>query len=181
MAELKQVSIVPLKGPNYATWKVQCTMALKKDGVWGIVSDTEEAPASDADPKERERYAARRDKALATVVLSVDPCLLYLIGDPVDPVAVWKKLEEQFQKKSWINRLNLRRKLHSLRLKDGESVEDHIKTMLETFNELSIVGDAIKDEDRVVYLLASLPACQNLSIHWLLCCNQTLLFQRWRL
>ena len=82
---------------------------------------------------------------------------MYLLGDPVDTVAVWNKLEEQFQKKSWVNRLNLRRKLHSLRLKDGESVQDHVKTMLETFNELSIVGDAITDEDRVVYLLASLP------------------------
>ena len=59
-------------------------MALKKDGVWGIVSGTEEAPASDADPKKMERYAARRDKALATIVLSVDLSLLYLIGDPVE-------------------------------------------------------------------------------------------------
>ena len=32
--------------------------------------------------------------------------------------------------------------------------------MLETFNELSIVGDAITDEDRV-YLLASLPESFN--------------------
>ena len=50
----------------------------------------------DADPKELERYAARRHKALATVVLSVDLFLLYIIGDPVDPISVWKKLEEQF-------------------------------------------------------------------------------------
>ena len=55
---------------------------------------------------------------LATVVLSVDLSLLYLIGDPV---AVWKNLEEQFQKKLWDNRLNLRLKLHTLRLKDCES------------------------------------------------------------
>ena len=113
------------------------------------------------DPKELKRYASRRDKALATVVLSVDPSLLYLIGDPVDPVAVWKKLEEQFQKKSWVNRLKLRHKLHTLRLKDGELVQDRIKIMLETFNELSIVGDAITDKDRVVYLLASLPESFN--------------------
>ena len=59
-------------------------MALKKDGVWAIVSGTEEAPVSDADPKEMERYAASRDKALATIVLSVDLSLLYLIGDPVE-------------------------------------------------------------------------------------------------
>ena len=60
----------------------------------GIVSGTEEAPTDDVDPKELERYASRRDKLLATVVLSVDPSLLYLIGDPVNPVAIWKKLEE---------------------------------------------------------------------------------------
>ena len=35
--------------------------------------------------------------------------------------------------------------------------EDHIKTMTELFNELSIVGDAISDDDRIVYLLSSLP------------------------
>ena len=76
-------------------------MALKKDGAWGIVCGTEEVPpAGDADPKESERYVPRRDKVLATVVLSVDPSLLYLIGNPVDPVAVWIKLEEHYQKKS---------------------------------------------------------------------------------
>ena len=46
-------------------------------------------------------------------------------------------------------------------MKDGESVQDHVKTMLETFNKLSIVGDAITDEDRVVYILASLPGTFN--------------------
>ena len=30
---------------------MQCTMALRKDRVWGIVSGTEDAPASDADPR----------------------------------------------------------------------------------------------------------------------------------
>ena len=161
MAEsMKQaVSIVPLKGgSNYATWKVQCAMTLKKEGVWNIVDGTEAAPARTAGEKERERYATRRDKALATIVLSVDPSLLYLVGaDPDDPVIVWNKLKEQFQKKSWVNRLNLRRKLHSLKLNDSESVQEHIKTMMETFHELSVVGDAIDDDDKVVFLLASLP------------------------
>ena len=43
-----------------------------------------------------------------------------------------------------------------MRLKDGESVQEHV-TMPDTFNELSTAGHAITDEDRVVYLLASLP------------------------
>ncbi len=58
-------------------------------------------------------YLSKRDRALAIVVLSVDPNLLYLIGE------VWTKLSKQFMK---VNRLELRRKLYSLRLSDGESV-----------------------------------------------------------
>ena len=84
--------------------KVQCTMALKKDGVWRMVSSTEVTPE---DARELERYNGRKDKALATIVLLIDPSLLYLLGDPVDLDAVWTKLEEQIRKKSWVNRLNL--------------------------------------------------------------------------
>ena len=36
-------------------------------------------------------------------------------------------------------------------------MQEHVKTMLETFNQSFIVGDTITDENRVVYLLASLP------------------------
>ena len=32
--ETKLVNLVPLNGTNYATWKVQCTMALIRDGLW---------------------------------------------------------------------------------------------------------------------------------------------------
>ena len=41
----------------------------QEGGSVGIVSGAEEAPAGDADPKELECYAWRRDKALPTVVL----------------------------------------------------------------------------------------------------------------
>ena len=131
-------------------------MALVKDGLWTIVDETEAAPdASDAAASAK--FIARRDRALAVIVLSVAPSLLYLIGDPKSPVAVWKKLADQFQKKSWANKLELRRKLYLLRLKEGESVQKHIKSMTETFESLSVIGDPVSDEDRVVYLLASLP------------------------
>jgi len=38
---------------------------------------------------------------LASIVLSVDTSLLYLINDPTDPVMVWGKLAGQFEKKTW--------------------------------------------------------------------------------
>ena len=135
-------------------------MALMRDGVWNIVNDTETTP-EDRTSESYVTFCTRRDRALATIVLSVEPSLLYLVGDPEDPVAVWKKLSDQFQKKTWANRLVLRRWLHSLRLKDGDLVQEHAKAMTELFNELSVIGDEVTEEDRVVYLLASLPDSYN--------------------
>lgn len=48
MAEGKFVSIAPLNGSKYATWEIQCTMALKKESVWEIVSGADIAPESGA-------------------------------------------------------------------------------------------------------------------------------------
>ena len=157
MAELKSmVAVVPLNGTNYVTWKIQCKMALMKKGLWKIVEGTEAAPAG-TDHAACTKYVGRRDRALAIVVLSIEPRLLYLVGEPDDPGRVWKKLSDQFLKKTWANKLELRRKLFSLRLKEGESVQEHIRRMTELFSELAEIDAPLSEEDRVVYLLASLP------------------------
>ena len=151
MAESKSV-VSTLVGSNYPTWKVQIKMLLIKQGLWDVMN--EDIPE---DPVEYRKYSSKRDRALATIVLNVDTSLLYLIGDPVDPVNVWTKLEAQFQRKSWANKLSLRRKLYGIKLKVNESVQAHIKSMVEIFDALSVIGDHVEEEDRVVHILASLP------------------------
>ena len=94
-------------------------------------------------------------------MLTVDPSLLYLLGDPEDPRAVWTKLEEQFQRKTWANKLHLRRKLFSMKLREGESVNEHIKAKTVIFEAPAVISDAVTEEDRVVHLLASLPESYN--------------------
>ena len=126
-----------------------------RDGLWDIANNKEKIPTESA--KDILKLLSRRDRALATIVLSVGPSLLYLIGDPDDTVGVWNKLTDQFQKKTWANKLALRRKLYSLRLKDVDSVQEHVKVMIEIFDSLAAVGDPVKEEDLVVHLLASLP------------------------
>ena len=112
MATANSSGIVPLNGSNYNTWKIQCKMALLKQQLWGIVSGTETAPELAAELAE---FEIKRDKALATLVLAVDPSLLYLLGEPQDPKTVWDILQGQFQKKMWANKLCLRRKLYRLK------------------------------------------------------------------
>ena len=127
-----------------------------KHGAWGFVSGTETEP-DEGDLVGWRKFSDRRDKALASIVLAVEPSLLYLLGDPKDPAEVWKKLADQFEKKSWANKHALRRKLYSLKLKENESAQNHVKSMMEIFEALSVVGYVVEEEDRVVHILASLP------------------------
>ncbi len=159
MADFK-TSLVPLNGKNYPTWNLQCRMALVKDSLWDIVTGTETL-AEGASADARKKFVARSDRALAIIVLAVDPSLLYLLGEPENPGSGWTRLEEQ---KTWANKLHMRRKLYALRLKEGGSVNDHIKMMTEIFEALAVIGDAVSEEDRVVHLLASLPESFNVLV-----------------
>ena len=152
MAESKAVSIIPLNGTNYPSWKVQCKMALVREGLWDIVANTEAPP--DPATEAYAKYVSRRDRALATIVLAVHPSLLYLLVDPVDPADVWRKLSGQFQKKTWANKLRLRKRLFTMKLNDSGSMKEYIKSMTEIFDELAVIAEPISDEDKVVYLLA---------------------------
>ena len=162
MADVKFSEIIPLNNLNYPTWKIQVRMSLMKDGLWNIVSGKESAPGNDH--ADQEKFMTRRDKASVQIVLSIQPTLLYLFGYPEDPVVAWKKLENQYQKKTWANKLELRRKLFSLRLKEGELVQQHVKVMTEVFETLSVIGDPITEEDCVVHLLASLPEAHDMIV-----------------
>ena len=73
-----------------------------REGICGIVSGMEKAPTEMAGTDESAKFSAWSDRALATVVLAVNPSLLYFIADPVDPAVIWQNLAGQFQKKTWV-------------------------------------------------------------------------------
>ena len=70
------------------------------DSLWFIVSGTEQALPND-EAENVTKFAARRDRSLALIFLSIEPSLLYLLGDPDDPVVVWQI------NKTWANKLQL--------------------------------------------------------------------------
>ena len=39
-----RLNIVLLNGANYAIWKIQCKIALTKDGLWTIMNETDSVP-----------------------------------------------------------------------------------------------------------------------------------------
>ena len=51
-----------------------------------------------------------------------------------------------------------------MKLKEGQSVQKHVKALTEIFDELAIVGEPLDDESRVVHVLASLPESYDMLV-----------------
>ena len=60
MAEVRS-TIVPLNEKNYPTWKVQCRMALVKEGQWGIVDRSDKNPGG-SQAENKRKYFPRRER-----------------------------------------------------------------------------------------------------------------------
>ncbi len=78
MAESKS-TVVPLCGSNYPTWKSHDTHEART-----VEHCRWLAPAEGAGQDAIDKFACRKDKALALVELSVEPSLLYLLREPDD-------------------------------------------------------------------------------------------------
>ena len=63
-----------------------------------------------------------------------------------------------------MNKLVPRRKLYNLKLKDGQSMQKHVKMLTEIFDEMSIIGDPVDEENQGVHILASLPGSYHMLV-----------------
>eukprot|EP00253_Pinus_taeda_P034027 PITA_34027 len=70
---------------------------------------------------------------------------------------LWDKLGILYQSKSLMNKLFLCKKLYNMRMKDGDSVTEHLNTFNIVVSQLASVDIKISDEDKCISLLCSLP------------------------
>ena len=117
--------------------------------------ETLEAVATEA---KREAFETRKNKAFYTIVLNMHPSLLWVVPpDEENPVTIWNRLKEMFQKDTFANKRELRKKLCTARLAEGGSANDHIKCLTQIFDELAVIEAPVEEDDKVTYLLSSLP------------------------
>jgi hypothetical protein len=70
---------------------------------------------------------------------------------------LWDKLGKLCQSKSLVNKILLRNKLYNLRMRDGDSVAEHLNAFNTMVSQLVSVVITISDEDKCISLLCSLP------------------------
>ncbi len=155
-AEGTRLQVKALTGDNWGTWKFQIRLYLQANGLWNIVNGDE--PRPDEDGPAATAWDSREYKAMAALGLTVDTALLYIVIDKTTSNEIWVALRDHFEKVSATNKYFLLTQLFELELKEGVSVDNHLKLFTELCQKLLAVNCDVPQEVKTAALLRSLPA-----------------------
>ena len=96
-------------------------------------------------------------KAKSTIQLCLSNSVLLNVSEEATAKDLWEKLGKLYQSKSLVNKIFLRKRLYNLRMRDGDSVAEHLNAFNTVVSQLVYVEIKISDEDKCVSLLCSLP------------------------
>lgn len=137
---------------NWATWKFQMKHVMMSRDLWKYAVGTE-ILAHDADAA----AVSAHQRALTAIVLAVSTSQLYLITSCDTAAAAWKALCDHFECKTIGNKLILKKQYFRSEMREGMSMETHLKEMKSLTEKLAAIDSPISEEDQVVTLLGSLP------------------------
>eukprot|EP00253_Pinus_taeda_P004235 PITA_04235 len=142
MASSGKIEIQKFNGQSFELWKLKMEDLLVDKDQWIAVDPgTKPMRVSDEEWKKLDR------KAKSTIRLCVSYSVLLNVLGEATAKALWDKLGTLYQSKSLANKLFLRKKLYNLRMKDGDSVTEHLNPFNTMFDE--IVSSLLTEEMRL--------------------------------
>lgn len=149
---MDKISITKLNGSNYQIWKFKVKLLLIKEDVWNVVKNELPAPAN------RDAAWCKRDgKAMAWIGLLLEDNQLSHVRNKETAKEAWDALKGHHEKSTLTNKIYILKRLCRIQLKEGGNMEDHINIILDLVNDLSALGETLKDNLVVALLLVSLP------------------------
>src|ERR1700733_13097530 len=151
MVSSGNIEIEKFNSHSFELWKLNMEDLLVDKDQWiAVESGTKPTRVSDEEWKKLDR------KEKSTIRLCVSDSVLLNVSGEATTKALWDKLGTLYQSKSLVNKRFLRKKLYNLRMKDGDSMIEHLNAFNNVVSQLSSVDIKISDEDKCISFLCSL-------------------------
>eukprot|EP00253_Pinus_taeda_P023743 PITA_23743 len=152
MASNGKIEIEKFNGHSFELWKLKMEDLLVDKDQWIAVD-----PGTKLTEVTDEEWKKLDQKVKSTIRLCVSDSILLNVSGEATAKALWEKLGTLYQSKSLVNKLFLQKKLYNLRMKDGDSVTEHLNAFNNVVSQLLSVDIKISYEDKCISLLCSLP------------------------
>lgn len=150
---MDKFSVEKLNGRNWGLWKTKMEDYLYLNDLHLPLENNGEKPSSISEAK----WETLDRKASATIRWCLEDSVFHLVACEKSAFGIWKKLEGIYAKNSATNKAFMMRRLINLKLKEGESIGEHLNKFQAVVNQLAGVGFKIDDETQALILMSSLP------------------------
>ena len=163
MAQEDKLSIDKLEGAkNWQIWKYQMTAILEARELYGHVDGTLTHPsASDSSSGAIASFEKAQKKTKALIVTSIKSDLIYLITECKTPKEIWDTLKQRFERDTVANKLFLKQRFFSLKMKESDSLDEHLRKLKVITDQLAAIKAPVPEDEHIVALLLSLPRSYN--------------------
>ena len=145
--------MIKLVSTNYRSWKSRMEDLLYyKDLATPIENDgVMPAEMKEADWKRLDR------KACGFIRYWIDDSVIHHVEEETTAIGVWKKLDEMYSGKTSGSKVQLIKKLSSMKYVDGTSIAEHLNEFQNVLIQLKQLKINFGDEVEALFVLSSLP------------------------
>ncbi|KAH9717205.1 hypothetical protein KPL71_021739 [Citrus sinensis] len=143
---------------NFNMWRIKMEALLITQGLGDAINPvikSEDAEASSS--RTPEQMAEIDKKARSTIILSLGDSVIREVAKEKTVAGLWAKLEQLYMTKSLANRLYIKKKMFSMRMIEGASLDEHIDEFNKVCDELEPIDEGLSDESKALLLISSLP------------------------
>ncbi|KAK7861884.1 hypothetical protein R5R35_001481 [Gryllus longicercus] len=156
MAErLDMNSLSKFDGSNYNQWRFQMNCALRAKGLYEIVHGTELKPENN---NETQKAWIKNDATAMFILTSaLDYAQITLIENCESSHQIIDKLDSIYLQRSESSKMIAHERFHQYRMKDSDSVAQHIANVENLAKKLKDIGETVSDAAIMTKIISTLP------------------------
>ncbi|KAH9647652.1 hypothetical protein KPL70_025267 [Citrus sinensis] len=154
-----KIDLEKFTGKNdFNMWKVKMEALLITQGLGDALEPVTKKEGKEESSSKTPEMAAEIDKkARSTIILSLGDSVIREVAKEKTVADLWAKLEKIYMTKSLANRLYIKRRMFTLKMAEGSSLDDHIDEFNQVCNTLETIDEGLDDEGKALLLVSSLP------------------------
>ena len=155
---------------NFTLWQTRMKALLVAQGLQKALLGKEKKPADMKDDEWEEMDL----KALSIIQLCLADDVMFNVITVKTTAEMWSKLQGLYMTKSLSSKLYWKKQLYGLRMSEGNSITDHLNSFNRICSEILGIGESLKEEDKAMILLMSLPSSYDHMVTSLMIGKETL-------